>query len=144
MVYQHPLAYLLALEGVALQRAWAGEHDRAFTDARIAEIRDLLTRPELNRDDGVAADRIGTRDGYQVWSATYDQPGNGIFAYEEPIVHEILAPRPPGVALDAACGTGRHAEYLAARGHRGARRRQLPGHARARPHTGARGRVPPR
>lgn len=32
-------------------------------------------------------------------------------------MHEILGPLLPGVALDAACGTGRYTEYLAGRGH---------------------------
>jgi hypothetical protein len=41
-MYQDPLAYLLGLEGIALLDAWAGDHDRAFTDARLAEIRKLL------------------------------------------------------------------------------------------------------
>ncbi|GAA0470162.1 hypothetical protein Ade02nite_33240 [Paractinoplanes deccanensis] len=36
-IYQHPLAYLLGLEGVALLRAFAGEHGREFTHARFAE-----------------------------------------------------------------------------------------------------------
>jgi ubiquinone/menaquinone biosynthesis C-methylase UbiE len=34
------------------------------------------------------------------------------------VVAEYLASREPGVALDAACGTGRFAEFLARRGHR--------------------------
>jgi hypothetical protein len=41
-IYQHPLAYLLGLQGVALFRAFAGEYDREFTEARLAEIRALL------------------------------------------------------------------------------------------------------
>lgn len=45
-IHQHPLAYLLGLEGVALLRAFAGEHDRAFTEARIAEVRELLDRAD--------------------------------------------------------------------------------------------------
>jgi SAM-dependent methyltransferase len=116
MIYQHPLAYLLGLEGVALLRTFAGDFDRDFGEARIAEIRRLLDSPALS-GDGVLANRVDTVDGYRLWSATYDQPGNGIFAYEEPFVREILDALPPGVALDAACGTGRHAEYLATRGH---------------------------
>ena len=116
MIYQHPLAYLLGLEGVALLRTFAGDFDREFGEARIAEIRRLLDSPGLS-SGGVVADRVTTVDGYRVWSATYDQPGNGIFAYEEPFVHEIIDALAPGVALDAACGTGRHAEYLAVRGH---------------------------
>jgi ribosome biogenesis protein Tsr3 len=36
VIYQDPLVYLLGLEGIALLDAWAGDHDRAFTDARLA------------------------------------------------------------------------------------------------------------
>lgn len=42
MVYAHPLAYLVGLEGAALLRAFAGEYDRDFTEARLAEVRELL------------------------------------------------------------------------------------------------------
>ncbi len=117
MIYQRPLAYLLGLEGVALLRAFAGDFDRDFGEARVAEIRQLLDSPALS-GEGVLATRVDTVDGYRVWSATYDQPGNGLFAHEEPIVHDILSGIPAGTALDAACGTGRHAGYLAAKGHR--------------------------
>ena len=47
MIYQDPLAYLLGLEGIALLDAWAGDHDREFTDARLAEIRRLLDDEKL-------------------------------------------------------------------------------------------------
>jgi len=117
VISQNPLAYLLGLEGVALLRAFAGEYDREFCEARIDEIRRLLDSPSLD-GEWVAANQVGTVEGYRVWSRTYDRPGNGLFGYEEPIMHAILDPLPPGVALDAACGTGRYAEYLAARGHR--------------------------
>jgi SAM-dependent methyltransferase len=117
VAYQHPLAYTLGLEGVALLRAFAGDYDRDFVEARIGEIRRLLDSPSLS-GDGVTATRVDTVSGYRVWSATYDQPGNGLFPIEEPIVHEILGSLPPGVAVDAACGTGRYTEYLAKQGHR--------------------------
>ena len=29
MIYQHPLAYLLGLEGIALLRAWGGDFELA-------------------------------------------------------------------------------------------------------------------
>jgi hypothetical protein len=112
VIYQHPLAYLLALEGVALLRAYAGDYDRAFCQARIAEIRRLLDSPEL-AGDGVEVTRCDTVEGYRSWSRTYDQPGNGLFAFEEPVVHEMLGGLGPGTALDAACGTGRHSAFLA-------------------------------
>lgn len=116
VVQQIPLAYLLGLEGVALLRGFAGDHGGEFCRARIAEVRRLLDSPQLT--DGVLADRVDTVDGYRVWSATYDQPGNGLFDIDEPIVAEILEPLPAGTALDAACGTGRWARYLQLRGHR--------------------------
>jgi SAM-dependent methyltransferase len=61
---------------------------------------------------------VDTVDGYRIWSKTYDQQIDGLFSDEVSVVHEILDALPPGIALDAACGTGRHAELLAAKGHR--------------------------
>ena len=116
MIYQQPLAYLLGLEGLALLHAYAGEYDREFAEARIAEIRRLLDTAALG--EGVAATPVSTVDGYRAWSASYDQPRNTLFDVDEPIVHDILEPLPAGTALDAGCGTGRYAEYLAAHGHR--------------------------
>jgi hypothetical protein len=60
MIYQQPLAYLLAVEGVALLRAFAGDYDREFTQARIAEIRRLLDSPALD-GGGVLASQADTR-----------------------------------------------------------------------------------
>ncbi len=118
MIYQDPLAYLLGLEGIALLDAWAGDHDRAFTDARLAEIRHLLDDEKL-RGRGVFAERVSTVLAYEQQSAGYDaEAGGGLFATDEPIVAEYLGGRAPGVALDAACGTGRFAELLSQRGHR--------------------------
>ena len=37
MIYQDPLAYLVGLEGIALLDAWAGDHDREFTETRLAD-----------------------------------------------------------------------------------------------------------
>jgi len=117
VIYQDPLAYLLGLEGIALLDAWAGDHDRAFTDARLAEIRRLLDDEKL-RDRGVLAGRVGTVTAYEQHSARYDaETGGGLFAVDEPVVAGYLSGREPGVALDAACGTGRFAELLAGHGH---------------------------
>jgi SAM-dependent methyltransferase len=118
VIYQDPLAYLLGLEGIALLDAWAGDHDRAFTDARLAEIRRLLDDENL-RDRGVLAERVSTVTAYEQQSAGYDaEAGGGLFATDEPVVAECLSGREPGMALDAACGTGRFARFLAERGHR--------------------------
>jgi SAM-dependent methyltransferase len=118
VIYQHPLAYLLGIEGLALLRAWAGDHDEAFVTARLAEVRRLLDEPALAGHAGVAVRRGDLGAAYRAWSATYDEPRNTLFDSDEPVVHEILDGLPAGTALDAACGTGRYAAYLAGGGHR--------------------------
>ncbi|BBH71708.1 hypothetical protein ACTI_83930 [Actinoplanes sp. OR16] len=115
--YQHPLAYTLGLEGVALLRAFAGGYDKDFCEARIAEIRRLLDDPAL-QPGGITTVQVSAVDGYEKWSATYDRAPNGLFGVEEPIVHGILDAIGSGIAVDAACGTGRYAAHLAGRGHR--------------------------
>jgi SAM-dependent methyltransferase len=117
VIYQHPLAYLLGLEGVALLRAFSGEHDRDFTHARFREIRALLDSAE-EFGEGVAARSMTTREGYALWAPTYDEPGNRPLELEQPIVRDILDGLPLGLALDAACGTGRHSTYLASLGYK--------------------------
>ncbi len=103
MAYEHPLAYVLGLEGIALLRAFAGEHDREFVEARVAEIRRMLTDHEF---EGVDVQHLSTVDGYEIWSATYDDPDNPAFDFDEGIVRAVAGTMSPGVALDAACGTG--------------------------------------
>jgi ubiquinone/menaquinone biosynthesis C-methylase UbiE len=117
VTYQHPLAYVLAVEGAALLRAFAGEHDRDFTLARIAEVRAFAEATDA-WGDGVTLSPVTTPDGYRTWAETYDQPGNQLVDLEQPVVHEILQRLPAGTALDVACGTGRHTRYLAELGHR--------------------------
>ena len=116
MIRQHPLAYLLGLEGVALLRGFAGEHGDEFTAARLRDIAALLEVPD-GLGGFVEAGPISTRDGYAGWAATYDDGSNQLIDLEQPIVREILDGLPAGVALDAACGTGWHSAYLATLGH---------------------------
>jgi len=115
VIYQHPLAYLLGVQGVALMRAFNGEYDREFTEARIAEIRALLDHAD-EFGEGSTSHPITATEGYDSWAERYDGP-NDLLDIEEPIIRPILDRLPPGPALDAACGTGRHAAYLAAKGH---------------------------
>jgi hypothetical protein len=89
VIYQHPLAYLLGLEGIALLRAFSGVYDRDFTLARLREIRALLDSIE-ELGDGVEAPPITTREGYARWAAFYDEPGNQLIDLEQPLVREIL------------------------------------------------------
>ncbi|WP_159712046.1 class I SAM-dependent methyltransferase [Geminicoccus flavidas] len=107
---------LLGTEGLALLRlAFSG--DAAAREARVAEIRSLVERyeePDLAAP--LAAPEYDLDQGCGLWSQTYDQPLR-LFPIEEPIVHRLLAALPVGRVLDAGCGTGRHAAWLAARGH---------------------------
>lgn len=105
--------WLLGIEGLALLRLGFGPEAEARR-ARIAEMRALLQDVD---DAPLAAEEYGLGEGYARWSATYDQPLR-LFPIEEPAMHALLAPLPPSTVLDAACGTGRHALWLAARGHR--------------------------
>jgi SAM-dependent methyltransferase len=116
VAYELPLAYLLGVEGIALLRAFTGEHDRAFVEARVAEVRRLLDDESL-AGPGVEVAAVDTVDGYRIWSRTYDTEPNGAFDYDG-IVVDILDGLPSGVALDAACGSGRYSALLAGRGHR--------------------------
>jgi ubiquinone/menaquinone biosynthesis C-methylase UbiE len=119
VTYLSPLAYLLGIEGAALLRGMREESaDQEFVEARIAEIRTLLDTPAL-ADRGVTAvpGAISSADVYASWAPTYDEPGNSMIDLEQPIVRRILDGLPVGTALDAACGTGRHAAYLAQLGH---------------------------
>jgi SAM-dependent methyltransferase len=112
----HPLAYVLGLEGVALMRAFAGEHDAAFIDARVAEVRALAADP-ARLGDVVVLEPLSAVEAYDGWAPSYDGP-NTMVDMEEPVLRPLLDALPPGDAIDAACGTGRHAAHLAERGHR--------------------------
>jgi len=68
--------------------------------------------------DGIEARPITTREGYDRSAPFYDEPGNQLLDIEQPVVREILDSLSSGVALDAACGTGRHTAYLASLGHK--------------------------
>ncbi|MBA3782665.1 MAG: class I SAM-dependent methyltransferase [Nocardioides sp.] len=116
-IHQHPLAYLLGTEGIALMRAYAGEHDRDFTRSRIAGMRRLLDQAD-GFGDGVDLEEISMAEGYDSWAPAYDNPDNGFFAMDEAAMLPILDTIPAGDAVDAMCGTGRYAEHLAERGHR--------------------------
>jgi ubiquinone/menaquinone biosynthesis C-methylase UbiE len=66
---------------------------------------------------GTDVPELDPRTGYARWAATYDRPGNPLITLEQPVVWELLDAFPPGRALDAACGTGRHAAHIVERGH---------------------------
>lgn len=106
---------MMGIEGLALLRN-AIDGDEEFLSARAAEMRRLLD----SADDvgaGETLTEIDAATGYAAWAATYDSKPNFILAAEEPVVERLLARIPPGPALDAACGTGRHTVTLVKHGH---------------------------
>lgn len=68
-------------------------------------------------DDEIEIEEYETEAGYGLWAESYDALPNPLVDLEEPVVRSIIDRLPPGVAIDAACGTGRHAAYLLERGH---------------------------
>jgi len=107
--------FLLGIEGLALIRTCFTEPERS--PARIDEIRTIIERyDEFPYSIEFTVTEHDVVPGYTKWSETYDGP-NPAIAAEEPVVHALIDALPTGDALDAACGTGRHAAYLAGRGH---------------------------
>ena len=109
--------FLVAVEGLALFRTLVEGGDET-AEARIDEVRRIVG-PEEDSTYGLGTDipEFDARAGYAEWSATYDRPGNPLISVEQPVVWGLLDALPVGRALDAACGTGRHAAHLVERGH---------------------------
>ena len=99
--------------GLSLLRHWYV--DGATNARRVAELRSVLD----GLDDGPLATVLNPahddlQTGYGAWSGSYDGPNPFIAAEEEVVVPLLEALATPGTrALDAACGTGRHAAHLA-------------------------------
>jgi ubiquinone/menaquinone biosynthesis C-methylase UbiE len=108
--------YLLAIEGFAMIR-----HCLTSPSAgrpRVAEIGQILGEiEEFPYSLAIPLIEHEVEDGYTNWAPRYDGP-NPAIAVEQPIVHRMVTAMPTGVALDAACGTGRHAARLVELGHR--------------------------
>jgi ubiquinone/menaquinone biosynthesis C-methylase UbiE len=106
---------LVGVEGLALLRHLYDGSDQE-ADRRLAEVRRILDGKEFATAEPMI--EAEPRAGYGSWSERYDEPGNPIIALEEQVVWSLLDAAAAGHALDAACGTGRHARHLASRGHR--------------------------
>jgi SAM-dependent methyltransferase len=106
--------YLMAIEGFAMIRDLL--IDPSGLETRAAEIAAIVRgadAPPLSTL--IPIDRYEVDAGYSLWAPSYDGPNPAIEA-EEPVFRSIVGALRPGVALDAACGTGRHAEILDAMG----------------------------
>lgn len=106
---------LIGIEDLALLRhLYDGTDEQAAR--RLDEVWRLVEEPAPRPPEDVV--ELDPRAGYHAWSSSYDDPGNPIVGLEEPAVWSLLDPLPPGHALDAACGTGRHTAHLLEHGHR--------------------------
>jgi ubiquinone/menaquinone biosynthesis C-methylase UbiE len=107
--------YFIAVQGLAMMRTCLTAPSAARP--RLEEIRAVVGQlGEFPYSLAIPMTEHDVEEGYTCWAPSYDGPNPAIEA-EEPIVHALLADMPAGVALDAACGTGRHAARLAELGH---------------------------
>src|SRR5206468_12304227 len=111
------LEVYVGTEGAALFRHLL-EADDAFVEARLDNLRNFLTKAEEPRyATAMRLPELSVEEGYAAWADVYDTMSNALIRAEEPLVRKAAASVASGRALDAACGTGRHAAWLAAAGH---------------------------
>ncbi len=110
--------YVLGTEGLALLRSWLGA-DGPQLARRVEELTRFASTPNAPPMSIQFEVRpLDVRAGYAQWSKSYDSAPNPLIRVEESVVRSMIDASRPGVALDAACGTGRHTAYLRGRGHR--------------------------
>jgi ubiquinone/menaquinone biosynthesis C-methylase UbiE len=110
--------YVLGTEGLALLRTWLVA-DEATLARRVDELARMVSAPdEPPLSIRLDVPELDVAAGYARWATSYDEAANPLIRVEEPVVRALIDRVPPGRALDAACGTGRHTAYLVSRGHR--------------------------
>lgn len=105
----------IGLHGLALLRAGVKGDALGVRRHRsaIAELVDDPSDAESRR-----LPEVSVQEGYAAWATSYDGRRNASIRAEEPVVRALLEGRAPGDAVDVGTGTGRHATWLAAQGHR--------------------------
>ncbi|MBV8087184.1 MAG: class I SAM-dependent methyltransferase [Chloroflexi bacterium] len=111
-----PAQYVLAMQGLALARRWLRPNMEAEVEELLASTRALARDseqwPPLQVEDYTA------EECYSLQQETYDQGWNPLIEAEQYVLASLLPPDGAGQrALDAACGTGRWAEWLVAHGY---------------------------
>jgi SAM-dependent methyltransferase len=66
----------------------------------------------------MSVERLGVREGYDLWSHTYDDTSNPLVAMDRRVTMAYLAPIAGERLLDAACGTGGHLAQMVESGSR--------------------------
>lgn len=103
----------LGFAGLALLRSLPGRETRGPV---VREVIEKLSQVGW-ADYEIEMEELDVEEGYRLWAETYDSRPNPLVDIEEPIVRAMIDQLPPGIAVDAACGTGRQAAYLQQRGH---------------------------
>ena len=115
---EHPVTtadFLIGLQGLAVLRRWGGRWDVTSRRDEVGELLAVARDPDQRQ---IVFEERDVVTGYSTIAATYDDNAtNMVIHAEQPIVQGLLAGQPAGRALDAACGTGRHAAFLVERGH---------------------------
>ena len=107
--------YFVGVAGMAMMRRILARPSEGLP--RLDDIRQVLDGfDEFPNNIVVEVIEHDLDSGYERWATTYDGR-NPLIEAEEHVVRPMLDALPPGRALDAACGTGRHAGYLAGLGH---------------------------
>ena len=104
------------MEGLAILRRWGT--DPSAVRERVREISTIAAAVDGDvYGQKAVIPQYDVAAGYEAWSGTYDGGPNILVEAEEQALYPLLETIPAGRALDAACGTGRHARWLAERGH---------------------------
>jgi ubiquinone/menaquinone biosynthesis C-methylase UbiE len=107
--------YFVAVAGMAAMRSCL-THPTAARP-RLEDVRRVIEHlDEFPNDLEIPVVEHDVAEGYTAWAPRYDGPNPAVEA-ETPLVHEVLGRAPRGAALDAACGTGRHAAHLRSLGY---------------------------
>lgn len=108
--------YFMAVEGLAMMRHILT--DPAKGRARGEDIRRIVENfNDFPQSLDLPVTEHDVESGYNKWAPKYDTSDNMAIEQEEPVVRGLIELLPRGDALDAACGTGRHAATLAQLGH---------------------------
>jgi ubiquinone/menaquinone biosynthesis C-methylase UbiE len=106
--------YFIGVAGMAAMRHCLTEP--SAVRARLDDVRAVVDRvDEFPNNLVVPLVEYEVSRGYDAWAPRYDGP-NPAVEVDEIEVHSLLADLEGRVALDAACGTGRHSAYLSGRG----------------------------
>jgi SAM-dependent methyltransferase len=111
-------ATLIGLSGVAVLRSLAnGDEQRARQVART--LIEVLQQPQVACCDDTPV--LEAKAGYEEWAPTFERDSsrsdNFTALIEQSEVRNLILGLPVGRTLDAGCGTGRYAAFLAELGH---------------------------